>query len=118
MFDMMWRTYKKVVDQLRPGKTELDVKEAVESALDAGYQFASPLMHGELGGGVAAPPMIHTFDSIPQDSIVFESGMIITPEMFLTLPNFLKAVGVLDTWVVTDGDPRCLNKYPQEVIVI
>ena len=120
MVDIMLRAYDRVVDQLRPGKTDQDIARAGSVIREAGYVWHSPLIHSELGGGVSATPVVFGHDDafIPQESFVMEPNMTIVPEIHVASPDWTRGVFMCDTWVITPGEPRCLNKYPRQLTII
>lgn len=117
MFEVMLEAYHRVIDALRPGKTDRDVIEAGQVIKDAGYQWHSPLIHSELGGGVSNPVIVG-MEGISVPPITFEPNMVFVPELHVADKDYLKGVFICDTVVVTENKPVCLNKYPAQVTVL
>lgn len=117
MFEVMLEAYHRVVNALRPGNTHQDVIEAGKVIKDAGYQWHSPLIHSELGGGVSNPHMAG-MAGLPQPPIIFEPNMVFVPELHVADKAWTRGVFICDTVVVTKDKPRCLNKYPAQVTIL
>lgn len=120
MIDLMLEVHENVVDALRPGNTNSDVLEAAAPIREAGYARGSPLVHGELGGGVSAGPHIGLpgVDPAEEPEVELREGMVLVPEVHVATPDFTKGVFICDTYAVTDGAPRRLNEFSPEHFVV
>ena len=97
------------------------MKEGGSPIRKAGYQIQAPLCHG-LGPGWAAQPLVfldryvakHGFTFKPNMTIMAQSHPVYDGERFYER----KGIFVGETFVITEGEPRCLNKYPVKLEVI
>jgi Xaa-Pro aminopeptidase len=113
MIDLMLEVHEEVVENLRAGNTSEDVLAAADPIEEAGYVRASPLAHGELGGGVSAGPHIglpRAYSDL-EDSFTLREDMVLVPEVHVSTPDYTKGVFICDTYAVTAGAPRRLNEF-------
>lgn len=117
--ELMLELYSRIVDQLRPGKTDVDVLSAAQFVKDAGYTWLSPLVHGPEGGGTGALPIIAS--SVRQaeaQPFVFGPNMAMVVQAHVGLADNSAGLFMADTWVTTEAAPRPLNRYRRELIRI
>jgi Xaa-Pro aminopeptidase len=117
--EIMLEAYRRVVDQLRPGRTDADILEAGSLIKEAGYTWMSPLIHGAEGGATGSLPIIAPgVDHLEVEPTVLQTNMVVCVEIHVGKPDNSAEVFMADTWVVTDSDPRCLNKYRQDFVIL
>jgi Xaa-Pro aminopeptidase len=120
MLELMFEVHAAVVDLLRPGVTSHQIAAAATPIEESGYVRESPLVHGELGGGVGSGPHIGLPEGMKEHEPDFElaENMVLVPEVHVSDEAGTKGVFVCDTYAVTDGAPRRLNEFPLEHVVL
>jgi hypothetical protein len=119
MAAVMLEAYDRVVDQMRPGRTDRDVVEAGRVITDAGYIWLSPLIHGAEGGSAGALPIIgSSVRQVEAEPFEFKPNMVVCVEIHVGKPDHSAGLFMADAWVTTEGEPRCLNLYRRDVIRI
>lgn len=117
--ELMLVAYDRVVDAFRPGKTEVDVIKAAQVITDAGYTWLSPLVHAPEGGATGALPHIGSSVNQPEEKrVTFAPNMVMCVQIHVGLPDHSAGLFMADTWVITEGEPRCLNAYPREFVIV
>ncbi len=94
---------KQAAEQLRPGKTPVDVCKA---CVEAG---GTPVGHG-MGLDVSEEPWL-----TPDDKTVFKAGMIIA--MHHKVGNKEYSASLCDLYLITEMAPRNLSKIPPDLII-
>ncbi|MBV8952076.1 MAG: aminopeptidase P family protein [Actinobacteria bacterium] len=116
--EVMMETYDAISAQLRPGRTDQDVVDAAQPIRRAGYVWLSPLIHGAEGGAAGSLPMIApSMSLLEEEPFTFAPDMVVTIEVHIAKPDYTAGLFTADTWVVGE-QPRCLNQYRRELIVI
>jgi Xaa-Pro aminopeptidase len=116
---VMLDAYDRVVDTFRPGKTDADVVKAAGVIKDAGYTWLSPLVHAPEGGATGALPHIASGVDQPEEKrVTFAPNMVMCVQIHVGLPDYSAGVFMADTWAITEKDPRCLNQYPREFVIV
>lgn len=122
LWDLTLETYNRVIDCLRPGKTCEDVMKDGGAALrKKGYNVQAPLVHG-LGPGWAAQPLVFLDRFFARPNFTFQPNMILAVESHPVYggERFYETHGIYlgETYVVTQGEARCLHKYPPKFEVV
>ncbi|MDG6939627.1 MAG: aminopeptidase P family protein [Nitrososphaerota archaeon] len=121
MFDVCLEAYKRVSDQFRAGRTEKDILEAGKVVLDSGYvNIGAPLCHGMSGGFPQDGPVVSPGHS---DFGIFKpvevrKDTVWTVEISVATKDEMKGVFMADAFLVTDGAPRRLHRYPAQLTVV
>jgi Xaa-Pro dipeptidase len=121
MVELMLRVYESEIGQLRPGKTNEDLRRAAAPILESGYSGTCPVLFGIPGRSAGEYPCALTFDdpaSHRPEPFVLEPGMTVVLHSYPYSPDCTKGVEISETWVVTEGEPRCLHKYPRRLTVL
>lgn len=112
-FDVHAEIYHTVRDLLKPGNVYGDIDNKVkEIAAKRGYhpQNAFSLQHIGLG----------IIDVIPKDTVL-EPGMVFVNHPWIEFPAANPTMGghiIGDTYIITNGEPKCINKMPLEIAVV
>jgi len=117
MVRLVSRCYDDVIKQLRPGKTNDDLQKAAFPLLEAGYANDCPVCWGMPGRNCRELPSIEVFpdpNGHYPDPFVLEAGMTLQVRLYPKSIDFTKAVEVGETWLITDDEPRCLNKFGEK----
>jgi Xaa-Pro aminopeptidase len=115
--EVMLEAYGAIVDQFRPGKTDRDVIDAARVITDAGYEWLAPLVHGAEGGASGSLPHIAaSVKTLEDEPLTFAPNIVLCVEVHVGKPDHSAGLFMADTWVVTEGAPRCLNRYPREIV--
>ena len=121
MTGLMLRVYNDVIDQLRPGKTTKDLQKAAAPLLEAGYSSDCPACWGVPYRNCGEYPCAMVFDDpaghLPEP-FVFAPGMTIHVRIYIKTIDFTKGVEIGEMWVITEDEPRCLNKYPRQLTIV
>ncbi|MBI4445315.1 MAG: aminopeptidase P family protein [Acidobacteria bacterium] len=119
MAGVVRQAYDNIADQLRPGKTDRDILKAGQVIRDEGYIWYSPLVHGAEGGGVGSLPFVAPGVPLPEEEpFVLKPNMVIVIEAHVERKDHSGGVFLADTWVVTEGEPRCLNRYRRDPLIL
>ncbi|MFH0727281.1 MAG: Xaa-Pro peptidase family protein [Pseudomonadota bacterium] len=121
MVDLMLKVYEKEIEQLRPGKTNEDLRKAAAPILEKGYSGTCPVLFGMPGRSAGEYPCALAFDdpsSHKPEPFVLEPGMTVVLHPYPYSLDYTKGVEISDTWVITEGEARCLHKYPRQLTII
>lgn len=114
MSRLLLRCYEDVVNQLRPGKTNEDLENAAFPLLEAGYANDCPICWGIPGRNCRELPSVHVFPD-PHghhpDPFVLKPGMTPHVRLYPKSTDFTRGVEIGEMWLITEGEPRCLNKF-------
>jgi Xaa-Pro aminopeptidase len=121
MVELMLKVYEREIDQLRPGKTNEDLRKAAAPILEKGYSGTCPVLFGIPGRSAGEYPCALAFDdpaSHKPETFVLEPGMTVVLHPYPYSLDYTKGVEISDTWVITEGEARCLHKYPRQLTII
>ena len=121
MVELMLEVYEKEIDQLRPGKTSEDLRRAAAPILEAGYSGTCPVLFGIPGRTAGEYPCAVAFDDPSSHKplpFILEPGMTVVLHPYPYSIDCTKGVEISDTWLITDGEARCLHKYPRRLTII
>ena len=121
MTKLMLDVYEREIAQLRPGKTNEDLRAAADPILEAGYSGTCPVLFGIPGRTAGEYPCAVAFDdpsSHRAEPFVLQAGMTVVLHPYPYSIDCTKGVEISDTWLITEGEPRCLHRYPRELTII
>ncbi len=121
MWNICLEAYKRVVDQLRPGRKEQDIQNAGKIIYDSGYmQVGAPFCHGMYGAHPYDGPTVTYGGSLSghYKPLVIKPNTMWTVEISVATEDEMKGVFMADSYMITDGAPRCLNRYPAQLTVV
>ena len=127
MFDVALEGYQRVAATLWPGKTSADSLEAGKFIHDTGYDVYGGYLQGMLGANPRHEPQIgpdrpqsiedrYLYDD--QGRLVYKPGMMFTLQMHIIDKQETRGLFLADSFVITANGPRCLNKFPAQLVRI
>jgi Xaa-Pro aminopeptidase len=127
MFNVALEGYKRVAATLWPGKTSVDSLAAAKFIHDTGYDVYGGYLQGMLGANPRHEPQIgpdrpqsaedrYLYDE--QGRLVYKTGMMFTLQMHIIDKQETRGLFLADSFVVTANGPRCLNKFPPQLVQI
>jgi Xaa-Pro aminopeptidase len=127
MFNVALEGYKRVAATLWPGKTSADSLAAAKFIHDTGYDVYGGYLQGMLGANPRHEPQIgpdrpqsaedrYLYDE--QGRLVYKTGMMFTLQMHIIDKQETRGLFLADSFVVTANGPRCLNKFPPQLVQI
>ncbi|MGH7824197.1 MAG: M24 family metallopeptidase [Candidatus Binatia bacterium] len=125
MFEVALEGYKRVAATLWPGKTSTDSVEAGKFIHDTGYNAYGGYLQGMLGANPRHEPQIgpdrpqsaedrYLYDE--RGRLLYRTGMMFTLQMHIVDKLQTRGLFLADSFVVTDNGPRCLNKFPPQLV--
>ncbi|MBS1895520.1 MAG: aminopeptidase P family protein [Actinobacteria bacterium] len=118
MVEVMRETYDATIAALRPGNTHEDIAKATQIISAAGYVQRGPLIHGAEGGATGSLPMVAPPVAVKEvEPFEVVPNVVLCVEIHVAAPDH-SGVFISDTWVTTEGEPRCLNSFPREPLVL
>jgi len=125
MFDLALEGYKRVSETLDPGKSSADSVEAAKYIWKTKYEFYGGFLQGMLGANPRHEPQIG-FDRAnsaedrflydADDKLIYEPGMVFTVQMHIVDRDKTRGLFLADTFAITPSGPRCLNKFPPQLV--
>jgi Xaa-Pro aminopeptidase len=125
MFEVALEGYRRLAPTLYPGKSSADSIAAMEFVQDTGCEFYGGFLQGMLGANPRHEPQIG-FDRVQsaedrylfdQDGIlVYQPGHVFTLQMHIVDRNHTRGLFVGDFFAIEANGPRCLNKFPLELV--
>ncbi len=125
LFEVAQEGYRRLVPTLYPGKSSDDSIAAMEFIRDTGFEFYGGFLQGMLGANPRHEPQIG-FDRVQsaedrylfdQDGrLVYQPGHVFTLQMHIVDPSHTRGLFVGDFFAIEATGPRCLNKFPLELI--
>jgi Xaa-Pro aminopeptidase len=125
MFDIAVEGYKRLVPTLHPGGSSADSVAAMRFILDSNYEFYGGFLQGMLGANPRHEPQIG-FDRVqsaedrflygPDGRLVYQAGHVFTLQMHIVDKQHTRGLFVGDFFAIEDKGPRCLNKFPLEMV--
>ena len=127
MFDVALEGYKRVAATLWPDKTSADSLAAGKFIHDTGYDVYGGYLQGMLGANPRHEPQIgpdrpqsaedrYLYDG--QGRLVYKAGMMFTLQMHIIDKQETRGLFLADSFVVTANGPRCLNKFPPQLVQV
>jgi Xaa-Pro aminopeptidase len=112
-FDVQVEMYNKTVELLKPGNVygEIDAKMR-EMAAKNGYDPVNAFSLQHVG--------LDIIDRIPKRTVL-RPGMTIVNHPWIEYPPKKGEMGghiIGDTYIITEGEPKCLSKVPFELVII
>jgi Xaa-Pro dipeptidase len=127
MFEIALEAYKRIAPTLQPGKSSADSLEAAKFVLDKGYEYYGGFLQGMLGANPRHEPQIG-FDRVQsgEDRFLFDAdgnftykpGHMFTLQVHLIDKSHTRSLFLGDSYVITEGGPKCLNKVPPQMFRI
>jgi Xaa-Pro aminopeptidase len=125
MFDIAVEGYKRLVPTLHPGRSSADSVAAMSFILDSNYEFYGGFLQGMLGANPRHEPQIG-FDRVqsaedrylygPDGRLLYQAGHVFTLQMHIVDKQHTRGLFVGDFFAIEDKGPRCLNKFPLEMV--
>jgi Xaa-Pro dipeptidase len=127
MFDIALEGYKRVAATLWPDKTSADSLAAGKFIHDTGYDVYGGYLQGMLGANPRHEPQIgpdrpqsaedrYLYDE--QGRLVYKAGMMFTLQMHIIDKLETRGLFLADSFVVTPNGPKCLNKFPPQLVQV
>ncbi|HEX6175352.1 MAG TPA: M24 family metallopeptidase [Candidatus Binatia bacterium] len=127
MFEIALEAYKRIAPTLQPGKSSADSLEAAKFVLDTGYEYYGGFLQGMLGANPRHEPQIG-FDRVQsgEDRFLFDAdgnftykpGLMFTLQVHLIDESHTRSLFLGDSYVITEGGAKCLNKVPPQMFRI
>jgi Xaa-Pro aminopeptidase len=119
MFEIALEAYKRLEPTLRVGKTSADSLEAAKFVHETGYQYYGGFLQGMLGANPRHEPQIDfdrstsgedrfLFDA--DGKLTYKAGMMFTLQVHLIDKQRTRSLFLGDSFVITAGGAKCLNK--------
>ena len=127
MFDVALEGYERVAATLWPGKTSSDSVAAGKFIYDTGYAVYGGYLQGMLGANPRHEPQIgpdraqsveDRFLYDEQGRLVYQAGMMFTLQMHIIDKQKTRGLFLADSFVVTGNGPKCLNKFPPQLVQV
>jgi Xaa-Pro aminopeptidase len=125
MFEVALAGYKRVAATLCPGKTSSDSVAAGRFIHDTGYDVYGGYLQGMLGANPRHEPQIgpdraqsaedrYLYDE--EGRLVYQAGMMFTLQMHIIDKQKTRGLFLADSFAVTANGPKCLNKFPPQLV--
>ena len=125
MFDIALEGYRKVAATLWPGKTSSDSVDAGHFIHDKNYDVYGGYLQGMLGANPRHEPQIgpdrpqsvedrYLYDD--QGRLAYQAGMMFTLQMHIIDKQKTRGLFLADSFAITAGGPKCLNKFPPQLV--
>jgi Xaa-Pro aminopeptidase len=125
MFDVALEGYHRLAPTLYAGKSSDDSIAAMEFIRDSEFEFYGGFLQGMLGANPRHEPQIG-FDRVQsaEDRFLFDAdgrlvyrvGHVFTLQMHIVDKSHARGIFVGDFFAIEEGGPRCLNKFPLELV--
>jgi Xaa-Pro aminopeptidase len=125
MFQIAVEGYRRLAPTLSAGKSSEDSIQAMQFIRDTDYEFYGGFLQGMLGANPRHEPQIgfdrvqSTEDRFLFDSdgrLVYQVGHVFALQMHLVDKKHTRGLFLADFFAVEAKGPRCLNKFPCEII--
>lgn len=119
LYDLAAEAYHRVLETLRPGSTDEDVKRAAGVVEARGYRTQDALLHG--WGITIEPPRVDLPCAMIKRElapVTFEAGMLLVIQPHVVSADARRGVQVGGLVTVEAGGARALQRYPVEFIRI
>jgi hypothetical protein len=125
MFEVALEGYKRLVPTLYAGKSSDDSIAAMEFIKASGFEFYGGFLQGMLGANPRHEPQIgfdrvqsaedrYLFDA--DGRLVYQVGHVFTLQMHIVDKSHSRGLFVGDFFAIEASGPRCLNKFPVEMV--
>jgi Xaa-Pro aminopeptidase len=125
MFEVALEGYRRLVPTLYPGKSSDDSITAMEFIRGTGFEFYGGFLQGMLGANPRHEPQIgfdraqsaedrYLFDD--DGRLVYQPGHVFTVQMHIVDQSHTRGLFVGDFFAIESSGPRCLNKFPLELV--
>lgn len=125
LFDAAMEGYRNLAGTLYPGKNSADAIASVQFIHDRGFDVYGTYLQGMLGTNPRHEPQIapdrasSAEDRLHfKDKLVFQEGMAFTVQMHVVDKGKTRGLFLADTFAITASGPRCLNKFPPQLIEV
>ena len=125
MFDIAAEGYRRLAPTLCPGKSSDDSIVAMQFIRDTDYEFYGGFLQGMLGANPRHEPQIG-FDRVQSAEdrylfnadgrLVYEAGHVFALQMHIVDNSHTRGLFLADFFAIEDNGPRCLNRFPCEMI--
>ena len=125
MFELALEGYKRLVPTLYAGKSSEDSIDAMRFILGTDYDFYGGFLQGMLGANPRHEPQIG-FDRVqsaedrylfgPDGRLVYQIGHVFTLQMHIVDKQHTRGLFLGDFFAIEANGPRCLNKFPSELV--
>jgi Xaa-Pro dipeptidase len=125
MFALALEGYKRLVPTLYAGKSSDDSAAAMKFILDSGYELYGGFLQGMLGANPRHEPQIG-FDRVqssedrflygPDGRLVYKVGHVFTLQMHIVDKRHTRGLFLGDFFAIEENGPRCLNKFPPQLV--
>lgn len=125
MFRIAEEGYQRLVPTLYAGKSSDDSIEAMQFIRDTEYEFYGGFLQGMLGANPRHEPQIgfdrvqsaedrYLFDA--DGRLVYQVGHVFTLQMHIVDRSHTRGLFVGDFFAIEANGPRCLNKFPLQLV--
>ena len=124
MFEVALEGYKRVSKTLFQGKSSADSIKAISKYIKTtGFELYGSFLQGMGGAQPRHEPAIRIKQTIQdkliyEDGISYQKGMVFALQMHIVNKQHTKGIFLADTFAVTSKGPKCLNKFPPQLIQI
>jgi Xaa-Pro aminopeptidase len=125
MFEIAQEGYQRLVPTLHAGKSSDDSIDAMQFIRDTGCEFYGGFLQGMLGANPRHEPQIG-FDRVQSEEdrylfgangkLVYEVGHVFALQMHIVDQTHTRGLFLADFFAVEEKGPRCLNRFPCEMI--
>jgi Xaa-Pro aminopeptidase len=125
MFEIAQEGYERLVPTLYSGKSSEDSIAAMQFIRKTDYEFYGGFLQGMLGANPRHEPQIG-FDRVQSAEdrylfgadgrLVYEVGHVFALQMHIVDKKHLRGLFLADFFAIEEKGPRCLNKFPCEMI--
>lgn len=125
MFEIAVEGYKRLTPTLQVGKSSDDSIAAMQFIRDTDFEFYGGFLQGMLGANPRHEPQIgfdrvqsaedrYLFDA--DGRLVYQAGHVFALQMHIVDKSHRRGLFLADFFAVEAGGPRCLNKFPLEIV--
>ena len=125
MFRIAMEGYRRLIPTLFAGKSSADSIQAMEFIRETDCEFYGGFLQGMLGANPRHEPQIgfdrvqsaedrYLFDA--DGKLVYQVGHVFALQMHIVDRKHLRGLFLADFFAVEESGPRCLNRFPREII--
>ena len=125
MFDLAMDGYQRIIPTLYAGKSSEDSIRAMEFIKTSEFEFYGGFLQGMLGANPRHEPQIG-FDRVqsaedrflfgPDGRLVYQVGHVFTVQMHIVDKSHTRGLFLGDFFAIEEKGPRCLNKFPPQLV--
>jgi Xaa-Pro aminopeptidase len=125
MFELAVEGYRRLAPTLYAGKSSEDSLAAMQFIRDSDYEFYGGFLQGMLGANPRHEPQIG-FDRVQSAEdrflfgadgrLVYQVGHVFALQMHIVDKQHTRGLFLADFFAVEANGPRCLNKFPVELV--